>query len=130
MDPKHFRVKLNDKAHTNNYYRKVIYTDANQQIVLMSLSVDEYIPEEVHPTTSQFIHVQSGNATIKLGRKRVYLRDGDALVIPPGLTHSVRNSGGCDLQLYTIYSPPEHPPGLKQRTMEDALRQHHESTGQ
>jgi mannose-6-phosphate isomerase-like protein (cupin superfamily) len=99
----------------NNYYRKVIATTDNMQLVLMSLKPGEEIGKEVHPHTSQFIRVEGGRCTAYIGRKRYIMKDGDAIIIPPGRNHNIINTGDEDLKLYSIYTPPEHPKGRKQR---------------
>lgn len=50
---------------------------------------------------------------------------GDAIVIPAGTRHNVINtSKSRQLKLYTVYSPPNHPPGTLQKT-EAATAEHH-----
>ena len=111
-------VKINLERETliNENYRKVISTTNNQQLVLMSLTPGVEIGEEVHPTTTQFIRVEGGNAVVTLDGTNYKLRDGDAAVIPPGIRHNIRCAKTAEhsLKLYTIYSPPEHPPGTVQ----------------
>lgn len=97
----------------NNNYRKVVHTNKFQQIVLMSLIVGEDIPMESH-NGSQFFRIEkgSGSAVIETpkGKKRVILRDGVVLVVPPNTRHSIKNtSKKTSLKLYSIYSPPQHP---------------------
>jgi mannose-6-phosphate isomerase-like protein (cupin superfamily) len=82
----------------------------------MSLKPGVEIGEEVHPHTSQFIRVESGHGSAMIDGKRYRLSEGDFLLIPPGSVHNVRNtSRRRELKLYTIYSPPHHPPNLKER---------------
>ncbi len=115
------KFKLDDKVESNKAYRKVIYTDDQQQIVLMNLHPGEDIPQEVHPHTTQFLHVVVGDAVVHLNNRRMYLTEGDAVMIPADTPHYVANRSDHDnLQLYTIYSPPEFPAGLKQRNQEEA----------
>jgi len=99
----------------NKLYRSVISTDSKQQLVLMNLAPGVEIGEEVHPHTSQFIRVEKGRGRAVVDGKRYRLSTGDFLLIPPGAVHNVINSSGRSLKLYTIYSPPHHPIGLKER---------------
>lgn len=104
-----FHVDLDSVTLSNIYYRRVLYTSKNQQIVVMSIPPGEKIPMEVHRDHDQFIKVEKGEAYINdFG---YYLCKGHAVVIPAGVAHEVVNiSPYSDLKLYTIYSPPEHPP--------------------
>lgn len=99
----------------NKLYRKVIYTIPDKiQLVLMSLKVGETIPREVHPNVVQFIRVESGDGEAIIGRTRYKLRDGDSIIIPNGKYHTIINTSKTkELKLYTIYSPPEHPPNRR-----------------
>jgi len=99
----------------NSNYRKVVKTTKQMQLVLMSLKPKEFIPLEKHDITTQFIRVEKGKALIQVGKtKKIYSKD-DYIIIPPGKKHKVTNIGTTALKLYTIYSPPEHPPKLVQR---------------
>lgn len=98
----------------NNYYRNVIYTTSNFQLVLMSLKPNECIPLEIHPTTTQFIRVESGYGLAKIDDTQYELHDGISVTIPPGSPHLIVNMSSVDdLKIYSIYTPPEHPPNKK-----------------
>jgi mannose-6-phosphate isomerase-like protein (cupin superfamily) len=96
------------------YYRKVLHTNAQQQLVIMSLHPGQDIGMEVHPHTSQFIRVEAGSGAAIIGGQHFRLKDGDAVVIPPGTQHNII-AGAKGLKLYTLYSPPEHHPDTRQR---------------
>jgi mannose-6-phosphate isomerase-like protein (cupin superfamily) len=108
-------MKLNIEKATleNKAYRKVIATTKTTQLVLMRLSPNEEIGMEVHPHTTQFIRVEGGTGTAVIGTQNYRLKDGDALVIPPKTRHNVK-AGALGLNLYTLYSPPHHPPNTLQ----------------
>lgn len=113
---------IEEETLANHSYRRVLYTVPRQfQLVLMSLESGETIPREVHESTVQFFRVESGRARVTIDDRDVYMmRDGDTLVVPPGTPHFVENAtpqkqNGGALQLYTIYTPPEHPPRRHQR---------------
>ena len=48
------------------------------------------------------------------------LQDDDVLCVPAGMQHNVRNTGRKALKLYTLYSPPQHPPGTVHHTKAEA----------
>lgn len=94
----------------NKNYRKVIQTTKTLQLVLMTLLPGEDIPKEIHKDKTQFIRVEKGKAFVKIGSQEYHLKDDDFIIIPPGKKHYVSNEGSTNLSLYSIYSPPEHPP--------------------
>ena len=48
--------------------------------------------------------------------------DGAMLLVPAGVRHNLRNTGGKRLRLVTIYSPPQHAVGTVHATRADAER--------
>ena len=124
MEPYFGNVEKETLENTN--YRKVLHTGEKAQIVVMSLKVGEDIPEEVHQTIDQFIRVEKGSAKVIIDGKEFDLGDGDAVIVPAGAKHYVKNTSESeDLKLYTIYSPPEHAPGTVHETFEDAANAEH-----
>ena len=96
----------------NAYYRRVLFTGRNTQLVLMTLQPGEEIGLEKHAEHDQFIRIEAGMGVAVLDRSEHALGDGVALVIPAGVEHNVINtSKDAPLRLYTLYSPPEHPDG-------------------
>ena len=101
----------------NRNYREVLTTTSNMQLVLMSLLPQEEIGFETHPTTSQFIRIEKGQGLAIIDQQRFELNDGDIIVIPPGAKHNIINTGRAErLQLYSIYTPPNHPVGTVEAT--------------
>jgi mannose-6-phosphate isomerase-like protein (cupin superfamily) len=106
-----------DKETINNInYRKVIFTGRNLQLVLMSLKPLEGIGWEIHDHVDQFFRVEEGEALVVINKKNYFLESGDAIIVPAGNYHDVINRSGENfLKLYTIYAPPNHPPGRLQK---------------
>lgn len=113
-----FKGNIEKLALGNTYYRKVIFTSKQQQLVLMDLLPNEEIGTEIHPHTSQFIRVESGSGTAVIGCKKYILKNGDAVLVPSGTKHNII-AGKNGIQLYTIYSPPEHPKNTKEKYKEE-----------
>jgi mannose-6-phosphate isomerase-like protein (cupin superfamily) len=112
-----FKVNIEKKTISNKNYRKVLYTTDQTQLVVMNIPVSGDIPSEVHPKTTQFIRIEKGSGQITVGSKKYSVLDGDSVIIPANTRHYVKNTHkSAPLLLYTIYSPPEHPPGLVQKT--------------
>lgn len=108
------KLNLEKDTKSNNFYRKVIETTPQIQLVLMSLEPGIEIGREKHTHTTQFIRVESGKGVAYIGNERFNLKDGDAVVIPPNVYHNIKAT--TELKLYTIYSPPEHPKHKKEYT--------------
>lgn len=102
----------------NTDYRKIVSTTDTMQLVFMSIKKGSGIDKEIHTKTTQFIRVESGEGLVLMKYKsgvvkRFILKKDFAIIIPPGIAHEVINTGNKALQLYTIYSPPEHKKGKK-----------------
>ena len=106
----------------NNYFRKVLLTTTNQQLVVMSLEPKEDIGQEIH-SLDQFIKIEAGSGTAILNGSEIQFGTGFSITIPKGTTHNIINSSPTEkLKLYTIYSPPNHKDGIIHQTKEEALR--------
>lgn len=113
-----YTVNIEEATLANNAFRRVLKTNKNQQLVLMSLKPLEEIGMEVHETIDQFIRIERGRGVAIIGthpRSKIYLlKDGDIIMIPAGTYHNIVNIGEDKMKLYTLYSPPEHEPGTYQ----------------
>lgn len=105
-------INIEEKTLENNYFREVLYTGLYSQLVVMSIAPGEDIGEETHLAVDQFIRVESGTGKAILNSTEYDIADGSAIVIPAGMIHNIINPSDSEpLKLYTIYSPPNHPPG-------------------
>jgi len=107
----------------NNFFRRVLYTGEHAQLVLMCLKPKEEIGREVHKTVDQFFRIEEGTARFVINDKQITtLSDGGAFIVPAGTTHNVINTSKTKkLKVYTIYSPPNHPPKTIHKTKKDAI---------
>ncbi|MDP2641627.1 MAG: cupin domain-containing protein [Candidatus Yanofskybacteria bacterium] len=103
----------------NDNFRKVLYTQKNSQLVLMSLLPGEEIGAEVHDV-DQFVRVEKGTGKVVLDDVEHELADGSAVVVPAGAKHNIVNTGVDAMKLYTLYMPPHHKDGTVQRTKVEA----------
>lgn len=92
----------------NADFRRVLYTGANLQLVLMSLKPGEEIGEEVHDDRDQFFRVEEGEGEVWIDGVKSAIEDDTAIIVPAGARHNVVNTGDEPLRFYTIYGPPEH----------------------
>jgi len=106
-----YKENLEKVVLENRYYRNVLFTTDQLQLVSMTIPTGRDIPMETHSKTSQFIRIEKGKGIAIVNKIRYNLKPGDSIIIPAGVKHYIKST--CDLQLYTIYSPPEHEPGLK-----------------
>ena len=54
------------------------------------------------------------------------LKSDRAVTVPAGTWHNVINTGKEPLKLYSIYAPPQHPPGTMHGTRADSdAAEHH-----
>jgi mannose-6-phosphate isomerase-like protein (cupin superfamily) len=110
----------------NSNFRTVLFTGERTQLTVMRLAPGEEIGVEMHDHLDQFIRVEEGSARVTLGPSADEIAEthdiGDdwAVIIPGGTWHNVINTGGGDLKLYSLYSPPEHPDGTVHETKADA----------
>ncbi len=111
----------------NHNFRRVIFTGAHEQLVLMCLKPGEELGNEVHASVDQFFRIEAGEAMFVFGGKeRHQVGAGEAVVVPAGTLHNVVNTSLTKpLQLYTIYSPPQHPAGTVQKTKPEESAVHH-----
>jgi mannose-6-phosphate isomerase-like protein (cupin superfamily) len=115
-----FVENIEELTQTNNDYRNVLYTSADQkmQLVLMSLKPKEEIGREVHENIDQFFRIEKGNGLLVYGNsnKKREIKENDAIIIPSGTYHNIINTSNTkDLKLYTLYTPKAHKDQLKQK---------------
>src|SRR5688500_13382803 len=104
-----YSIDIEQKTLDNKFFREVLYTAKNMQLVVMTLKQGEEIGVETHEDVDQFIRVESGEGVAILNGDKHALKDGMVVVIPSGVEHNVVNTSKEDLKLYSIYAPPEHP---------------------
>ena len=117
-----FDKNIKEEALKNNFFRKVLYTGKNSQVVVMSLNPKEDIGMEVHKKYDQILVNVSGKGTCILNKKKLKFDENSMAYVPKGTWHNFINTGKTRLKLFTIYSPPNHPPGTVHKTKEEAER--------
>jgi mannose-6-phosphate isomerase-like protein (cupin superfamily) len=104
----------------NEDFRREVATAEHSQVVLMTIPPDEEIGEEVHEGIDQLLVFVEGVAEAILEGESSPVRAGQAVLVPAGTRHNFRNTGESPLRLWTVYAPPEHPPGTVHRTKAEA----------
>lgn len=114
-----------EKATTENTdFRRVLYTGAHLQLVLMTLQPGEEIGEEVHKDRDQFFRIEEGCGEVRIDGKASRIEDDFAAIVPAGARHNVVNTGDTPLRLYTLYGPPEHRDATVHTDKAQAKRDH------
>ena len=120
---------IEDATEDNSHFRRVVYTGAHLQLVLMSIAPGEDIGEEVHKDGDQFFRIEAGHGIVTIDGRASEITDGDGIVIPAGARHNIKNAGEKPLKLYTIYGPPHHRDGYVAGTKDEAAKVHEEFDG-
>ncbi len=101
-------------------FRRVLWTGAHSQLVIMTIPVDGEIGEEVHEHIDQILTFVSGTGEARVDGETRAVEPGDLVVVPAGARHNFVNTGPTPLVLYTVYGPPDHADGAVHRTKEEA----------
>lgn len=109
----------------NTYFRKVLHTGINSQLVAMNIPVNSDIGSEVHSSTDQIIFIVEGKCNAQVNGETQQINEHSVVFVPAGKTHNFTNIGNDDLKLYTIYAPAEHPDGTIHKTKNEALKKDH-----
>jgi mannose-6-phosphate isomerase-like protein (cupin superfamily) len=118
--PQSYWAALADMARHNQDFRRVVFTGSRMQLVLMSIPPGGEIGQEMHARVEQALFCVAGSGVAILNGVQSRFAAGDAVIVTPGTRHNFRNTGQEALQLYTLYSPPNHIDGRVQHTQADA----------
>jgi mannose-6-phosphate isomerase-like protein (cupin superfamily) len=128
---KGFHANIEKETLANKNFRKVLYTSAHSQLVLMSLKPKEEIGMEVHPENDQFFRFEKGKGRVIIDGNSYDVSDGSAIIVPSGAQHNVVNvSDKEELKMYTIYSPAHHKDGIVRKTKKEAEENEEEFDGE
>ena len=128
---KGYVTAIEKEAEKNTDFRRILYTGKYSQLVLMSLKPGEEIGEETHEDVDQFFRFEKGEGKVIIDDLEHKVKDGDAVIVPAGARHNVVNtSKRMNLNLYTIYSPPEHQDGVVRHTKKEAMASEEHFDGQ
>jgi mannose-6-phosphate isomerase-like protein (cupin superfamily) len=115
----------------NGDFRRVLFTGSHLQLTVMAIPAGESIGWEMHDHIDQFLRIERGTGTLKLGSsedevtEQHSVSDDWAMIIPAGTWHDVVNEGDGELKLYSVYGPPDHAPGTVHHTKADAEADEH-----
>ncbi len=118
--PMSYHGNILAQAQENDYFRRVVFTGPNSQLVVMSIPPGGEVGEETHTYTEQTLFFISGTGTGYLNDKPFPIGPGDVVVVTAGTKHNFKNTGAEALKLYTVYAPPNHIDGRIHRTKAEA----------
>ena len=114
-----YRADLKEATKDSDDFRRVLFTGAHSQLVIMSLAPGEEIGNEVHEV-DQILFAVAGEGEAFLDGRQKSFEKGDVVAVPAGTRHNVRNTDKKPLKLYTVYAPQQHPAGTVHHTKADA----------
>jgi mannose-6-phosphate isomerase-like protein (cupin superfamily) len=117
---KGFVADIEELTEENSDFRRVLYTGKKLQLVLMAIKPGGEIGEEVHEDRDQFFRVEKGKGEVLIDGNPSKIKSDDAIIVPAGARHNIKNTGDKPLRLYTLYAPPEHRDGTVHVTKADA----------
>jgi mannose-6-phosphate isomerase-like protein (cupin superfamily) len=115
-----FNIDIVAAAKANAFFRRVLSTGANAQVVVMSIPPGGEIGEEVHDHVDQVLAFVAGQGVAILEGEESRVGPDHLVHVPAGMRHNVVNRGSVDLRLYTVYAPPQHADGTIHRTKAEA----------
>jgi len=113
-------VHIRQRALENTYFRQVLVTGKNTQIVIMHIPAGGEIGEETHNENDQVLYLVSGEGTVYLNGEAYEYETGDIVLVPAGTRHNFVASSDQPLKIITTYSPPHHPDGTVHKTKAEA----------
>jgi mannose-6-phosphate isomerase-like protein (cupin superfamily) len=115
-----FNVDIVAAAKANTFFRQVLSTGPNAQVVVMSIPPGGEIGEETHDHVDQVLAFLEGQGVAILDGEQSPVGPDRLVHVPAGTRHNFVNTGSGHLRLYTVYAPPQHAPGTIHRTKAEA----------
>src|SRR5690606_35518016 len=111
---------IEEVTERNEDFRRVLYTGAHLQLVLMTLQPGEEIGEETHDDGDQIFRCEEGEGEVMIDGVTHEVEADFAVVVPAGARHNVINTGDEPMTIYTLYGPPAHRDRTAHRTKAEA----------
>jgi mannose-6-phosphate isomerase-like protein (cupin superfamily) len=65
-------------------------------------------PDNAHAASDQWLYVAAGEGTATVDGDEIDLGAGTLLLVEPGETHEIENTGAEPLETINVYAPPEY----------------------
>jgi mannose-6-phosphate isomerase-like protein (cupin superfamily) len=85
-------------AHRNSCIR-------NQSLAEARIAPGQATTPHYHPVTEEIYYVLEGSGEMRIGDELREVRVGDAIAIPPGAPHQIRNTGDVTLKILCCCAP-------------------------
>lgn len=108
------------QTETNANFRRVVFTGQKTQLVVMDVPPGGEIGLETHGHVEQILFVLSGQGEAILNGQKQAIGGGSVVVVTPGTSHNIVNTGNESLKVYTVYAPPNHIDGRVHKTKAEA----------
>lgn len=115
-----FNIDIVEATKRNEFFRHVLSTGPNAQVVVMSIPSCGEIGDEVHADVDQVLAFVAGEGVAILDGVESKVGPDSLVHVAAGTRHNVVNRGSFPLRLYTVYAPPQHAQGTIHRTKAEA----------
>jgi nucleotide-binding universal stress UspA family protein/mannose-6-phosphate isomerase-like protein (cupin superfamily) len=95
-----------ETGRTNTSLRKVVSTGEYAALVAVTIPPGKEAGEETHDNSDQALFIVEGRGEAILNGHAEPAGEHDAVFIPAGTAHNIKNSGVEDLKMFVVYSPP------------------------
>ncbi len=97
--------------HFDGAYSKLLFGPETEHGTLIDYRISSYQPKgyvarHAHKIQEQIYHLLDGEGVMELSGERRVVRRHDVIFIPPGIEHSIINTGLDDLVFLVITVPP------------------------
>ena len=65
-------------------------------------------PDNAHAGSDQWLYVVSGRGEVTVEGRSLDIETGTLLLVEPGETHAIENTGSEPLETVNVYAPPEY----------------------
>lgn len=78
---------------------------ANQSLAEATVPLGATTDMHYHPKAEEIYYVLEGTGLMRLGEEESFVRPGDAIAIPPGTPHNIRNDSEIPLRFLCCCAP-------------------------
>ena len=133
--PKPYVVDIEKATLDNEAFRDTLWTGEYLQLTVMTIPPGGEIGAEIHEGHDQFLRLEEGELRAQLGASEDDLEIDQVVgadwvaFVPSGKWHNFVNESDKPAKLYSIYAPPEHEPGTRHESKDEADNDPQEDAG-
>ncbi len=114
-----FNKNIEALAKVNSFFRQVLLTGANVQVVVMNIPPRGESGEQVLEHDQVFVVVEGEGRAMIAGEETSIGAD-HLIFVPAKTSHNILNAGKTDMKLYAVCGPPQFKPGTIHTTKAEA----------